>query len=90
MRRDINLKGWNGSLSNMLHNSKSLQYQGYICVCMFYVLRWQREAIGMAWELMTKVYKIPEDRLYVTYFGGDSSQSLEPDTETRDIWLQLG
>lgn len=44
----------------------------------------------MAWELMTKVYELPADRLYVTYFEGDPSLGLEPDLETRDIWLQLG
>lgn len=44
----------------------------------------------MAWELLTKVYMIPEDRLYVTYFAGDESLSLKPDHESRDIWLELG
>lgn len=44
----------------------------------------------MAWELLTQVYGIPEDRLWVSYFGGDSKTGLEPDLETRDIWLRLG
>ena len=53
-----------------------------------YVL--QTEAIWMAWELLTKVYNIPPDRLYVTYFEGNKSLELGPDEQTRDIWLDLG
>lgn len=44
----------------------------------------------MAWELLTQVYGIPEDRLWVSYFSGDSQTGLDPDLETRDIWLSLG
>lgn len=47
-------------------------------------------AINMAWELLTKVYKIPEDRLYVTYFGGDEKLGLDADNEARQIWLDMG
>lgn len=50
----------------------------------------QEEACSMAWELLTEVYKIPKDRLYVTYFGGDSSLGLNADEECRDVWLRLG
>lgn len=50
----------------------------------------KEEACSMAWELLTQVYGIPEDRLWVSYFGGDSKTGLEPDLETRDIWLSLG
>jgi hypothetical protein len=39
---------------------------------------------------LTEVYKLPKDRLYVTYFEGDSKQGLEPDTEARDIWRSVG
>ena len=53
-----------------------------------YVL--QKEAIWMAWELLTKVYSIPPDRLYVTYFDGNKKLELGPDEQTRDIWLDLG
>jgi alanyl-tRNA synthetase len=47
-------------------------------------------AIDMAWELLTEVYKIPKERLYVTYFGGNEKANLQPDLETRDIWLAKG
>ncbi|NWY05676.1 SYAM protein, partial [Nothoprocta ornata] len=50
----------------------------------------KEEACSMAWELLTEVYEIPRDRLYVTYFGGDPSLGLSADEECRDIWLRLG
>ncbi|XP_037698724.1 alanine--tRNA ligase, mitochondrial isoform X2 [Choloepus didactylus] len=50
----------------------------------------KEEACSMAWELLTQVYGIPEDRLWVSYFGGDPKTGLAPDLESRDIWLSLG
>uniref|UniRef100_A0A8C8VGV8 alanine--tRNA ligase n=1 Tax=Pelusios castaneus TaxID=367368 RepID=A0A8C8VGV8_9SAUR len=50
----------------------------------------KEKACGMAWELLTQVYEISKDRLYVTYFGGDALLGLSPDEESRDIWLSLG
>ena len=47
------------------------------------------EAINFAWELLTKVYKLPADRMYATYFGGSKEQGLAPDNEARDIWLKI-
>ncbi|KAK4757969.1 hypothetical protein SAY87_019270 [Trapa incisa] len=49
----------------------------------------KKEAIEWAWELLTVVYKLPKDRFYATYFGGDEKAGLAPDHEARDIWLQL-
>ncbi|KAI4356968.1 hypothetical protein L6164_000945 [Bauhinia variegata] len=46
----------------------------------------KEDAIGWAWELLTKVYKLPTDRIYATYFGGDEKAGLAPDFEARDIW----
>ena len=48
----------------------------------------KKEAIGWAWELLTKVYGIPDDRLYVTYFQGSDEHRLAADEETRELWLQ--
>jgi alanyl-tRNA synthetase len=48
----------------------------------------KREAIDMAWELLTKVYGIPEDRLYATYFEGDAKLGLPADEEAKAIWLE--
>ena len=48
----------------------------------------KREAIDAAWELLTQVYGIPEDRLYATYFQGDAALGLPPDEEAKSIWLE--
>ncbi|KAJ3108169.1 Alanine--tRNA ligase [Phlyctochytrium planicorne] len=50
----------------------------------------KKEAIAMAWELLTEVYKLPKDRLYITYFGGDEKLGLGPDLEAKQLWLDLG
>ena len=50
----------------------------------------QKEAIFYSWDLLTRVYKLPKDRLYVTYFEGDSKNSLEPDLEAKELWIQQG
>lgn len=44
----------------------------------------------MAWELLTKVYKIPPERLYVTYFHGDPKMNLPADEECREVWRSIG
>jgi alanyl-tRNA synthetase len=49
----------------------------------------KKEAIAWAWELLTEVYGIDKDILYVTVFEGiDDRDSLEMDTEAYDIWKQ--
>jgi alanyl-tRNA synthetase len=48
----------------------------------------QEEAIAWAWELLTEVYKLDKSKLYVTYFGGDKEDGLDPDLAARDIWLR--
>ncbi len=48
------------------------------------------EVCEWAWHLLTKVYKIPDERLYVTYFGGEPSMGLEPDLECKELWKKLG
>lgn len=37
---------------------------------------------------MTEVYKIPKEKLYVTYFEGDKKEGLEKDQEAYDLWKQ--
>lgn len=48
----------------------------------------KKEAITWAWELLTEVYKIPKDRLYVTVFEGDAKENLAFDQEAYDIWKE--
>ena len=47
------------------------------------------EAIEWAWDLLTRVYQLPGERMYATFFGGDEAQGLPPDTEARDLWLRF-
>ncbi|NND88121.1 MAG: alanine--tRNA ligase, partial [Flavobacteriaceae bacterium] len=47
----------------------------------------KEEAIAWAWELLTEVYKIDPDILYVTVFeGSDDKDQLDMDTEAHSIW----
>ncbi len=49
----------------------------------------KKEAITWAWELLTEVYKIPKENLYVTIFEGDEKENLERDNEAYDLWKQF-
>lgn len=49
----------------------------------------KKEAIEWAWELLTEVYKIDREILYVTIFEGDKIEGLERDTEAFDLWKQF-
>lgn len=44
------------------------------------------EAIAWAWELLTEVYQIPKDRIYVTVFEGDEADNVPKDEESYAIW----
>ena len=37
-------------------------------------------------ELLVDVFKLDKSRLYATYFEGYEKNSLEPDTETQELW----
>ncbi|KAK4987227.1 Alanine--tRNA ligase [Elasticomyces elasticus] len=50
----------------------------------------KKEAIEMSWELLTKVFGLEPNRLYVTYFEGYEPGGLEPDTEAQDLWRSVG
>ncbi len=49
----------------------------------------KKDAIAWAWELLTEVFKIDKDCLYVTIFEGDESEGLERDQEAYDIWREF-
>jgi alanyl-tRNA synthetase len=49
----------------------------------------KKESIEWAWELLTKVFGLPKDRLYATYFGGNKEAGLEPDLEARALWCKF-
>lgn len=46
------------------------------------------ESISWAWELLTTIYDLPKERLYVTVFGGDEKEQLARDEESFQIWEQ--
>ena len=47
------------------------------------------EAIAWSWELLTEVYKIPKERLYVTVFEGDAKESLPPSQIALNEWKKI-
>ncbi len=44
------------------------------------------EAVAYSWELLTKVFQLHEDRLYVTVFEGDAKEGLPKDDEAFNEW----
>ncbi|WP_028297085.1 alanine--tRNA ligase [Olivibacter sitiensis] len=46
----------------------------------------KKEAIAWSWELLTSVYGIDKDRLYVTVFEGDEKEGLPRDEEALQYW----
>ena len=50
----------------------------------------KKEAISWAWELLTEVYKINPENLYVSVFeGSNDSDKLELDTEALELWKKI-
>lgn len=46
----------------------------------------KEEAISLAWELLTGIYKLPIADLYVTVFEGNKEDQLELDQEALESW----
>lgn len=46
----------------------------------------KKDAIAFAWELLTEVYGIPKENLYVTIFEGDASENLDRDQDAYNFW----
>jgi len=49
----------------------------------------KKEAINWAWQLLTEVYKIPKENLYVSVFEGNPAENVPFDQEAWDIWKEL-
>ncbi|HEY9183909.1 MAG TPA: alanine--tRNA ligase [Salegentibacter sp.] len=47
------------------------------------------EAINWAWELLTEVFKINKDNLYISVFEGSEEDGLGLDTEALEIWKKI-
>ena len=46
----------------------------------------KKEAIEWSWQLLTEVYKLDKDKLYVTIFEGDEKEGLPKDEEAFTEW----
>ncbi|MBN1933454.1 MAG: hypothetical protein JW934_02250 [Anaerolineae bacterium] len=48
--------------------------------------------IEQIWSLLVDVYGLPPDRLWATWFAGDTvaGRAFDPDLETRQAWLDVG
>ena len=49
----------------------------------------KKDAIEWSWELLTKVYKLSPDKLYITIFEGDVNDGVEEDTEAYNFWKRI-
>ncbi len=50
----------------------------------------KEQAIHFSWDLLTRVYGLDPDRIYVTYFEGNKAGGLEPDNEAWKLWKSVG
>ena len=46
----------------------------------------KKEAIEWSWQLLTEVFKLDKDKLYVTIFEGDEKEGLPKDEEAFNEW----
>ena len=49
----------------------------------------KKEAIEWAWELLTEVYKIDPNKIYVTIFEGSPKEGIERDMEAYNFWKAI-
>jgi alanyl-tRNA synthetase len=49
----------------------------------------KQEALTWSWELLTEVFKLPKDRIYVSVFEGDEKDGVPFDQEAFDIWKAI-
>lgn len=70
---DVGFDGYHHTLFEMLGNWSFGDY-------------FKKEAIEWSWKLLTEVYKIPKDRIYVSVFRGDEKEKLPFDQDAHDCW----
>ncbi len=73
---DVGFDGYHHTMFEMLGNWSFGDY-------------FKKDALAWSWELLTEVYKIPKDRIYVSVFKGDEKEKLPFDQEAFDTWKQL-
>jgi alanyl-tRNA synthetase len=73
---DVGMDGYHHTMFEMLGNWSFGDY-------------FKKEALAWSWELLTEIYKIPKDRIYVSVFKGDEKEQLPFDQEAYDTWKQF-
>ncbi|MEO6760578.1 MAG: alanine--tRNA ligase, partial [Saprospiraceae bacterium] len=73
---DVGFDGYHHTMFEMLGNWSFGDY-------------FKKDALAWSWELLTEVYKIPKDRIYVSVFAGDEKENLPFDQEAHDTWKQF-
>ena len=76
---DLEDVGWDGYHHTMFEMLGNWSFGDYF----------KKEAIEWSWELLTGVFGIAKDRLYVTVFEGDASENLAFDQEAFDFWIEF-
>ncbi len=49
----------------------------------------KKEAINWAWELLTEIYKIDKESLYITIFKGSKKDDTSKDLDAYNIWKEI-
>ncbi|MBT4709446.1 MAG: alanine--tRNA ligase [Flavobacteriaceae bacterium] len=49
----------------------------------------KKEAINWAWELLTEIYKIDKESLYITIFEGSKKDDTSKDLDAYNIWKEI-
>jgi len=73
---DVGFDGYHHTMFEMLGNWSFGDY-------------FKKDALEWSWELLTEVYKIPKDRLYVSVFGGNEAEGVPFDQEAYDVWRTM-
>lgn len=88
--RCIRVGGKNCDLQQIGHDGHHLSYFEMLGNWAFDDSYGREKSIKQAWNLLTNVYNLPPERLFVTYFGGCEKLGLLPDHDTKEIWRSMG
>ncbi|MEZ4927397.1 MAG: alanine--tRNA ligase [Saprospiraceae bacterium] len=73
---DVGFDGYHHTMFEMLGNWSFGDY-------------FKKDALEWSWELLTGIYKIPKDRLYVSVFEGNEAEKVPFDQEAYDVWRTM-
>ena len=73
---DVGMDGYHHTMFEMLGNWSFGDY-------------FKKDALAWSWELLTDIYKIPKDRLYVSIFEGNEAEGVPFDQEAYDVWRTM-